>query len=177
MEKKNKKNEHEPFKTTNKGRSIKPTKSFIDSMIEGNNKKEFMKTVKDKFGLNAKRADFILSLFFDRIVQLASMAWDKDLPIKTIEVASIENARSIQKDEAVNMSDGIWVKKNSNGVVVQFLTEKYKLVPPLTKKELAFLNWVIDEDGIHLLEIKGSNGEYMIGVINNYPESVILVKP
>ena len=36
MKQKNKKNEHEPFKTTNKGKSIKPTKSFIDSMIGGN---------------------------------------------------------------------------------------------------------------------------------------------
>ena len=61
--------------------------------------------------------------------------------------------------------------------LTNLLTENYELVPPLTKKELAFLNWIMKEGEILLLPIEGKNGDFMIGVINNYPESVILVKP
>lgn len=177
MEKKAKKNEHESFKTTNKGRSINQSKLLVDLVAKGNIEEAFMKIAKDDFGLAPKRADYILSSFVDRISQLADKAWSDDLTLQTIEIATIENSRSMQVDEAVEVGNGIWVKRDNNGEPIQLLTEDYELVPPLTKKELAFLNWAMKEGEIQLLPIKGKNGDFMIGVINNYPESVILIKP
>lgn len=176
MAKKAKKNGHESFKTTNNIRSINQSKSLVDLMAKGNIEEAFMKIAKDDFGLAPKRADYILSSFVNRISQLADKAWSDDLTLQTIEIATIENSRSIQVDEAVEVGNGIWVKRDNNGEPIQLLTEDYELVPPLTKKELAFLNWAMKEGEIKLLPIKGKNGNFMIGVINNYPESVILIK-
>lgn len=177
MAKRTKKNEHESFKTTNKGKSINESKSLVEFAAKGNIEEAFMKIAKDDFGLAPKRADYILSSFVDRISQLADKAWSDDLTLQTIEIATIENSRSMQVDEAIEVGNGIWVKRDSNGESIQLLTEHYELVPPLTKKEVAFLNWAMKEGEIQLLPIKGKNDDFMIGVINNYPESVILIKP
>lgn len=173
MSKKTKKNDHASFNTTNLGRNINQSNSLVDLMTKGT----FTINVKKNFGLTLTRADYILSLFVNRISQLADKAWSDDLTLQTIEIATIENARTIQLDEVVDMGNGIWVKSNNNGEAVQLLTENYELVPPLTKKELAFLNWIMKEGEILLLPIESKNGDFMIGVINHYPESVILVKP
>ena len=73
-----------------------------------------MKIAKDDFGLAPKRADYILSSFVNRISQLADKAWSDDLTLQTIEIATNEKSRSMQVDEAIEVGNGIWMKREIN---------------------------------------------------------------
>ena len=168
MAKKAKKNGHKPFKTTNQGRREKNIED-IDLI--------FKLTLMAKYGLTFDRADEILSSFQERVNELAKRGLAKTSSLKTIEVAALENAKSMSVNDAYEMADGFWVKEDDNGKPVQALVEDFDLVPPLTKKELDFFNWVMGKGVIQLMPVEDGDRSFMIGVINNYPESVILVKP
>lgn len=165
MAKKAKKNGHEPFKTTNQGRK----ELSIEEMFE--------LIVKVEYGLTLHRVEEILDTFHGRVNELAKRGWAEGSSLKTLEVAALGNARSMSVDDAYEMSDGFWVKEDDKGEPVQVLVEDFDLVPSLTKKELDFFNWVMGKGVIQLMPVEGGDHSFMIGVINNYPESVILVKP
>ena len=168
MAKKAKKNGHKTFKTTNQGRREKNIED-IDVI--------FKLTLIVKFGMTFDRADEILSSFQERVNELAKRGLAETSSLKTIEVAALENAKSMSVNDAYEMADGFWVKEDDNGKPVQALVEDFDLVPPLTTKELDFFNWVMGKGVIQLMPVEDGDRSFMIGVINNYPESVILVKP
>ena len=165
MAKKAKKNDHESFKTTNQGRKELSTEKMFELLV------------KVEYGLTLDRADEILDTFHGRVNELAKRGWAEGSTLKTLEIATLENARTMSVNDAQKKFDGCWFQNDEHGNTVQILTEKFELLPPLTKKELDFFNWAISKGEIQLMPIEDGDRTFMIGVINNYPESVILVKP
>ena len=161
MVKKVKKNGYEPFKTTTQGRG---NMNFYEM---------FAMFVMVKFALTLERAEQIRSTFYDRVAELINGWMAECSTIKTIEVATLGNARTMSMSDAYEISDGCWAKLDNNGEPVQVLVEDFELIPPLTRKELDFFNWAVAGGEVYPLPIYDGYRIHTIVVDNNYPESVI----